>query len=192
MKSQSTTYETIILAANKLILGEGMEGFTLEAVAREAGVSKGGLLYHFPHKEALLEGILEYLLDRFDDELNRQLNKERPGPGRWTRAYIHATLTPELAWLDNCPSVLAAIANDMRLLSRMREQHTVWQQHLESDGIDPVKANLVRLTLDGLLISDLFRFAPLEGKLRQGVIAALVELAGGPDSGQRPSAAQQS
>jgi AcrR family transcriptional regulator len=31
-----------------------MDGFTLEAVARECGVTKQGLLYHFPSKDALV------------------------------------------------------------------------------------------------------------------------------------------
>ncbi|MCX5496899.1 helix-turn-helix domain containing protein, partial [Kaistia dalseonensis] len=32
---------------------------SLEAVAERAGISKGGLLYHFPTKQALLSGLVE-------------------------------------------------------------------------------------------------------------------------------------
>ena len=34
---------------------EGVVKLTLEAVAQRAGVSKGGLLYHYPSKEALIK-----------------------------------------------------------------------------------------------------------------------------------------
>ena len=37
---------------------KGVAKLTLEAVAKEAGVSKGGLLYHFSNKEALIEGMI--------------------------------------------------------------------------------------------------------------------------------------
>jgi AcrR family transcriptional regulator len=34
-------------------------------VAQAAEVSKGGLLYHFPNKEALITGIIQHLIDDF-------------------------------------------------------------------------------------------------------------------------------
>ena len=42
-----------------LVLDEGDRAATLAAVAAQAGVSKGGLLYHFPSKQALVEGLCE-------------------------------------------------------------------------------------------------------------------------------------
>ena len=50
-----TTRENIFNAANNIIRENGLEGFTLDAVAKKANVSKGGLLYHFPSKNALIE-----------------------------------------------------------------------------------------------------------------------------------------
>ena len=49
-------HTAILDAANKVILDRGADGFTLDAVAREATVSKGGLLYHFPIQKKLIEG----------------------------------------------------------------------------------------------------------------------------------------
>ena len=50
-RSSTATRDTILSAAANLVLRKGASRMTLEAVAREAGVSKGGLLYHFPSKE---------------------------------------------------------------------------------------------------------------------------------------------
>jgi AcrR family transcriptional regulator len=49
---------------------------TLEAVAREADVSKGGLLYHFPSKEALISGMVRRLIEGYRDALGRELARE--------------------------------------------------------------------------------------------------------------------
>lgn len=46
---------SILLAASIVVKNNGVEKLTLEAVAKEAGVSKGGLLHHFPNKEALIK-----------------------------------------------------------------------------------------------------------------------------------------
>ena len=42
-------------AADRVVVEEDIFGMTLESVAREAEVSKGGLLYHFRVKEALID-----------------------------------------------------------------------------------------------------------------------------------------
>ncbi len=60
--------ERILAAASKILADGGyMTRFSLSAVAAEAGVSKGGLLHHFPSKEALLRGLSENLIDFFED-----------------------------------------------------------------------------------------------------------------------------
>ncbi|MEK6344087.1 MAG: TetR/AcrR family transcriptional regulator [Curtobacterium sp.] len=46
-----------------IVCEEGERPATLDAVAARAGVSKGGLLYHFGSKAALVEGLCERLSD---------------------------------------------------------------------------------------------------------------------------------
>lgn len=53
--------EKVLDAAETLLISEGERATTLDAVARAAGVSKGGLLYHFGSKEALEAGLIERL-----------------------------------------------------------------------------------------------------------------------------------
>ncbi len=44
-----------------ILVEHGERAATLEAVAAEAGVSKGGLLYHFGSKDALVDGLAQWL-----------------------------------------------------------------------------------------------------------------------------------
>ena len=62
MKSEQTRAR-IRVAAAKVIERDGAGHLTLEKVAAEAGLSKGGLLYHYPSKDALLQGLLDHLLE---------------------------------------------------------------------------------------------------------------------------------
>lgn len=64
-------------AFERLLVDRGERAATLDAVAREAGVSKGGLIYHFPSREAMVEGLLDRLRARAaqDDELMRQASE---------------------------------------------------------------------------------------------------------------------
>ena len=51
--SEASARERILDTAESRLLELGQRGLVLSAVATQAGVSKGGLLYHFPSKEAL-------------------------------------------------------------------------------------------------------------------------------------------
>ena len=63
MTPSISSKQRILQAAASVVDESGAAHLTLEAVAEAAGLSKGGLLYHFPNKRALLSGMLEYLLD---------------------------------------------------------------------------------------------------------------------------------
>lgn len=52
------TRDRILDAFEALLIDDGEKAATLDAVAALAGVSKGGLLYHFASKDALVEGQL--------------------------------------------------------------------------------------------------------------------------------------
>ncbi len=53
------TRAQLIAIATRLFAAHGYEGTSVEAVLREAGVSRGSLYHHFAGKEALYEAVLE-------------------------------------------------------------------------------------------------------------------------------------
>ncbi|MEA1992852.1 MAG: TetR/AcrR family transcriptional regulator [Euryarchaeota archaeon] len=59
MKEDSTK-ETILQMAFKLFSEDAYNDVTMEEVAKKAGISKGGLFYHFPSKYELAKGALFY------------------------------------------------------------------------------------------------------------------------------------
>ena len=52
--STPDTKTRILSAAEAIVLERGVPALTLDAVAESAGLSKGGLIYHFESKEALI------------------------------------------------------------------------------------------------------------------------------------------
>ena len=173
-KQESSTRDAILRATGRVVAEEGVSGLTLDAVAREAGVSKGGLLYHFPSKEALIRGMIRRLLEGFTGVIERE--EGEPGGGRWVRAYARASFVEDRQLLDVSAGLLAAVANDPSLLGPLRSSYEGWQRRAERDGIDPAVATLVRLAADGLFFAEVFGFAPPEGRLRERVLETLLRL----------------
>ena len=49
----------LVAIARRMFAERGYEDTSIEAVLREAGVSRGSLYHHFPSKEALFEAVAE-------------------------------------------------------------------------------------------------------------------------------------
>jgi AcrR family transcriptional regulator len=159
-------------AAVAVIRRDGARALTLDAVAAEAGVSKGGVLYHFASKRALIDGLLERWLDDFDARL---------GAEHVALDYVRASdltdASPELSASEF--GMVAAMIEDPRVLEVARERYAGWMQRMLDGPIDPVDAWIVRLASDGLWYADLLGIAPPEGDDRRRLLARLVALAGG-------------
>jgi AcrR family transcriptional regulator len=118
---------------------------TLEAVAREAGLSKGGVLYHFATKEALIQAMIARLIQYCEQEIEQQ-QRDDTAPGRWTRAYVRKTVEPKLSYPGEADfpksrevgaALIVTAAINPKLLEPLRERFRAWQQAIERDGIGP-------------------------------------------------------
>jgi AcrR family transcriptional regulator len=164
-------------AAAAVVRRDGAQALTLDAVAAEAGVSKGGLLYHFGSKRELLDAMLEGWLDEFEREIAAAGGEE---PGRFARGYVRATDMTGWAAADRATEFgfLAALV-DAPGMQMVRERYAAWQARVVAEAGDPVEATIARLAADGMWLGDLLGLAPPEGELRERVRARLDELSGG-------------
>jgi AcrR family transcriptional regulator len=64
----------LVEIAYRLIAQNGLEGFRIRQVAAEAEIDNGTLHYHFPSKEALILGVVDYLME--DLKINRAVRKD--------------------------------------------------------------------------------------------------------------------
>ncbi|GAA3762577.1 TetR/AcrR family transcriptional regulator [Microbacterium kribbense] len=60
----------VLDAFEAILIADGERAATMDAVARSAGVSKGGLLYHFASKDALEAALIERLRTLVDQDLD--------------------------------------------------------------------------------------------------------------------------
>lgn len=174
--SAGETKRALIQAAAGVVHSQGVGSLTLEEVAREAGVSKGGLLYHFPSKEALVGAMMDFLLETFEAEIEAARDVGDAGPGSWLRAFVRATFDLDDEQRELNAALLAAAADYPDVLDAAREAFGRWQQRAIDDGINPARATVVRLAADGVWFADLFNFAPPAGPSRDQTLELLLEM----------------
>jgi AcrR family transcriptional regulator len=170
--------DRLLQAAIHVIQTQGVERLTLDAVAKEAQVSKGGLLYHFASKEALVIGVIQHLMDDFDAAIAHELAQDNApdSPGRWLRAYVKATFNYKNLPTALISNLLSAVTLNPALLEPVQSRYKDWQQQIQVSGLDPVRANLVSLAADGLGTSELFGLGVPNETLRQQLLEMLLEM----------------
>lgn len=180
----NSSKDRILDAAERVAVRDGAAHLTLDAVAAESGISKGGLLYHFPSKDDLIRGMIARLVEEHETEVQR-LEAEDPCPtGRKLRAMLNAGFPRQPSECHDhhnrvCGALLAAVATNPSLLDHMREHAATQEQRLLEDGLDPITAMIIHLAGDGIWMSSLFGIPHPTSDLRDQVLDRLREMTRG-------------
>ena len=172
------TRELLLKAAIAIILERGAHNLTLDHVAKNAQVSKGGLLHHYPNKESLLLGIINLLTQTFDHNLQKYLEPVQ-SRGRWTRAYIRTTFSPDPEEQQLTQALSSLIISHPELLDSLPLQDAFLfaEQNILSDGLPAARATAIRLACDGFWFGEISGMVQIKEPLRSELLEELLELA---------------
>ena len=162
--------ESMLDAAEAVVIDRGVNGMTLEAVAVHAGVSKGGLLYHFSSKDALVQAMVSRIASLVEQRFAVELADEPAGPGRHAHALLRLMMSDKGHLFPRLKRVaaplLAAMASDSKLLDPMRQFFGRIRQGMRDDGLPAERAWLILAALDGIKFWRIFQlFEPSDTEL---------------------------
>lgn len=172
----ANTRQKLLDAAAEVVRTEGAANLTLDRVAATASVSKGGLLYHYGTKKALLAALLDNTLSTANEELETLAAASGRDRGAFATAYLEFVRQRNHD-AGAATGVFAAAALDEGDLTSAREQFAAWQQRLlTDDDLDETAALVARVVGDGLWLIDLFDLAPPDERQRGLVLDHVLEL----------------
>ncbi|MBW7981269.1 TetR/AcrR family transcriptional regulator [Enterobacillus tribolii] len=172
-KNPARLHEQLLEAASIIAARSGIASLSLNAVAQEAGVSKGGLLHHFPGKQALIHALYERLLATMEKNILALMSLDPEPYGRFTRTYLIY-----LAGLNGTDESrqLAVLSLAMPDENVLRKCWRDWMlKHLANgDELDnSPTGTLVRYAADGLWLSELTEGPTLPPQHRQALVDRL-------------------
>ena len=154
-------------AAEAVVVRQGIANLTLEAVAAEAKMSKGGLLHHFPTKDRLVEGLVTRCAEQWRAGTLETYDRTAEGPGRMARALL-SHLRDAPAWTEQCQqsstAAFAALAQNPRLIEPMRAVYSELRKRLSDDGLPPGVGETVLVAMDGLWLNRVLGLAPVDAQ----------------------------
>lgn len=132
----------------------GVARLRLDLIADGAGVSKGGLLYHFTSKESLLTALMADYVQRIEQrvaEATEAIGNSNDGGG--LRARIVALLGDNSLARWSGAALLVALANPA-LLKPIRERIASDTRQLLTSNAHLARAAIVALAIDGLTVRE--------------------------------------
>lgn len=170
--------ERILEAAERVVTEIGAARLTLDAVAQSAGLSKGGLLYHFPSKESLLGALAQRYVDSLEHCIERaKCSLPASESARDLKACILGALGEDPRSKAMGAALLATAATDLTLLEVIRQcmaQHT---RELAESKADFARAAVIHLAIDGLKMRESLRISSFTAQQREQIVNELLKIA---------------
>lgn len=156
-KQPEAVRRNLLDCAARIAVDRGLASVTIQAVSDAAGVTKGGLLHHFPNKQALIEAVFADLLERFGADIDELIANDAVDYGVFTRAYVNATLRASAA-ADG--RLWAALFISMVTDPGLRDRWNQWlgarlEKHKATDSAPHLQ--IIRYAVDGVWLADLMQ-----------------------------------
>ena len=167
VSSRSNNVLCVILdAAEGVAATRGIGNLTLDGVAAAAKISKGGLLHHFPSKDALVKAMVVRTAERWRSVYRAAYEDTPEGPGRLARAILTHCLSDAKCWTEELRSstsaVFAALAQNPSLIQPMRAVYEELHVRIANDGLPPGVGEAVIAAIDGLWLDWVLGLVPLD------------------------------
>lgn len=177
-RGRKSSREKILDAAAELVAEIGAGRLTLDAVAERAGLSKGGLLYNFPTKDALLQAMIQRMIDQVLESREVLRSEIEPGPNLEARLATTSLLNlccggkmQEIA-----TGLMVATAENPRLLDPVRAVIAETLQRLKDTSDDLDAALLGWLAVEGLSNLEMHNLSPFSDQDRERIVQLINRL----------------
>jgi len=175
-RGRPSARDKILDAALALVQEVGAPALTLDAVAERAGVSKGGLLYHFPFKEELLTAANEAITRRLADARHAEAARLPESPNRDLKAYVLASVYNSG---DNDKITTKLLAAGSMLKESADPIRRYWKERFPeiSAGSGFDRGALVHAATEGLWFMEMLKLSPFSAEQRARLVELILALA---------------
>jgi AcrR family transcriptional regulator len=168
--------QKLLDAATHIVAERGGGKLTLDAVAARAGVSKGGLLYNFPNKQALLTAMVDGMIAHYMQLRESHYNALPASSNRFVKAIVACLLDFSESERQVAQGLLASISEQPDLLRPVRAKLRETIARIGRESEHPERAMLAWLVVEGMWNMDLLTTNPLTDAQRAWVLGAVEDL----------------
>ncbi|MET0910403.1 MAG: TetR/AcrR family transcriptional regulator [Ilumatobacteraceae bacterium] len=169
--TRPSSRDKILDALALVVIRDGVGAATLDAVCREAGLSKGGLLYHFPSRESLFAGLHDRLVASIDASL-AEVPSDRVGMIEWYLDDPALGDTESALYAAFIASARADASGDIGSI-RLAEMFERFFEPLQTLD-DPALVAHVQMVSDGMFLRSILGLPLPDATTRAAMVARIV------------------
>jgi AcrR family transcriptional regulator len=163
-RKQTIDRGALLDAAERVVLREGAGQLTMDAVAQEAGVSKGGVLYAFPSKDALIDALISRVFAAMDNIADAFIAKAGDNAENWARAHVLSSRDAETLITERSVALIANFMRSPEYRKGAREYYANILDRLDLTTLAGRKARLAILACEGAMLLRGFDFHPISAE----------------------------
>ncbi|MDN8035888.1 TetR/AcrR family transcriptional regulator [Burkholderia vietnamiensis] len=165
-----------IEAALGILTRDGVGGLTFDALSRESGISKGGLLHQFRTKQGVLQALLEFQQQQFEQFGRDYLVKEGASKAEPTLAAQIAIFREAINQPNSVArAVLAAIIESPELLKGRDNADADKLKAMDKESSDFELSLLRYFAASGIAFNVLLGLTPLTSAMRNRLFKRLLD-----------------
>lgn len=179
-RPRSIDREKLLDIAEKIVAQHGVAGLTMDALARAANITKGGVQYCFGNKEGLIKAMIMRWSDHFDAEVAQAAGGNTDALAH-VRAHIKVTREADVQDESRFAAMLAGLIPNSDQLAETRAWYARQLQGLDFSTEQGRNARLAFIANEGAFLLRSFNFFDLSPQAWQAVFGDIERLLEPPD-----------
>lgn len=148
-RKPTITREGLLEIAEGIVRSDGAAGLTIDALAKAAGISKGGVQYSFSSKDDLVRALVERWTRQFDALLG---DVDDVPPVTLIRRYIKVMRSSQAAMNAKMAGLMIAYIQNPQNVIETREWYRSMFERLAGGTSDAQAARVALLAVEGLFL----------------------------------------
>ncbi|KHN54432.1 TetR/AcrR family transcriptional regulator [Pectobacterium fontis] len=161
--------------AEQIVRTQGIASLTMDAVAKAAGVTKGGIQSCFGTKDELINAMYQRWEDEFDEMTAASIRTD-DSPEARVRAYIDVTYRTDAAEGDRAAGMMASLLNMPEHLAKSQAWYDLHLSGLDLNSQAGRDARLAFLASEGAFLLRYFGFMTVDDETWKAIFSDIVRL----------------
>ncbi|WP_332717069.1 TetR/AcrR family transcriptional regulator [Pelagibacterium mangrovi] len=175
-RRQTIDRDALLDAAERVVEREGAAQLTIDAVAAEAGVSKGGVLYAFPTKDALIDAMFNRVFAAVDRIAEDVIARSGDTPESRIRGHIEGSRDADTLMTERSIALIVNFMRSPRYRAGASEYYAKLLSELDTSTPRGRKTRLALLACEGAFLLRGFDFHPLSEEDWRGIHDDILEM----------------
>ncbi|OAH24567.1 TetR family transcriptional regulator [Methylorubrum populi] len=174
-RARTIDRDKVLDHAEQIVCREGATALTFDAVARAAGITKGGLQYCFGDKDGMIAALVERWFAAFDAELARTTVADAAAPEQ-ARGYVMASSRLDEASQTKMVGLLVTLLRSPEHMERVRTWYAAWIARFDPGSEAQRRARTAFFAAEGAFFLRSLGLVEMDQTEWDGVFADFLEL----------------